>query len=60
MSLKDRLSNLKGDDLKDRLKEGVEKAKEMESKAEASDAGGKAKAGFSQLRDKAKSRFGKS
>lgn len=59
MSLKDKIRNIKLDDVKEKLQEGVVKAKEVESRAEGSQAGAKTKEGFGQLRDAAKDRFGK-
>lgn len=59
MSFKDRIRNIKADDVKDKLQEGVSTAKEVESRAEGSQAGEKAKQGLGHLRDAAKDRFGK-
>lgn len=59
MSLKDKLTNLKMDQVKDTMQAGLDKAKELESKAEQSEAGGKAKEGFGKLGAAARSRFKK-
>jgi uncharacterized protein YjbJ (UPF0337 family) len=59
MSLKDRLSNIKVDQIKGIAQDALTKAKEMESKAEQSETGGKAKQGLSNLKDAAKTRFKK-
>lgn len=59
MSFKDRLANIKMDQIKGAVQDGVQKAKELESKAEQSEAGGKAKEGLGKLGDAARNRFGK-
>ena len=59
MSFKDKLSNLKLDQVKGKVQEGMEKAKELEGKAEQSPAGEKAKERLGKLGDAAKTRFGK-
>lgn len=59
MSLKDRLANLKVDQVKDLAQQGLERARAAEQKAEASEAGQKAIDRVGKLGEAAKERFGK-